>query len=78
MTLKDGIEKLANLEGEKHYILCNRMGGEDITYNIKEETFNINNHLLTEEDLKKDKCDTWHIYEIEKINGYDIRKPIKE
>lgn len=76
MTLREGIEKLAELEGENHFVLCNRMGGEDITYNIKDQTFNNDEHLLTEEDVTNDKCDTWHIYKIENINGYSIRKPI--
>lgn len=74
--LRTGIEKLASLEGEKHYVLCNRMGGEEITYNIKNSTFNINDRCLTEEDVDNDVGDNWFIYEIKDINGWKIREPI--
>lgn len=75
--LRTGIEKLASLEGERHYVLCNRMGGEDITYNTKDNTFTIGDHHLTQEDVDKDVGDNWYIYEIKDINGWKIREPIK-
>ena len=77
MMLRTGIEKLASLEGEKHYVLCNRMGGEDITYNTKDNTFTIGDHHLTQEEVDKDVGDNWYIYEIKNINGWDIREPFK-
>lgn len=77
MMLRTGIEKLASLEGERHYVLCNRMGGEDITYNIEKETFNIGDHQLTENEVDTDVGDNWYIYEIKNINGWDIREPFK-
>ena len=76
--LRTGIEKLASLEGKKHYVLCNRMGGQDITYNTNDNTFNIGDHHLTQEEVDKDVGDNWYIYEIKNINGWYIREPFKE
>lgn len=75
--LRTGLEKLASLEGEKHYVLCDRMGGEDITYNTEDNTFDYKGKHLTQEEVDKDISDYWYIYEIKNINGIDIREPVK-